>query len=79
MEQVAVLFVFLQTYATSKKMKVRVIHARFEVFMAGKIHVEVFWAVTPCGVVAGYQHFGGHCCLHLQGEDGNRKHGMVMT
>jgi hypothetical protein len=23
--------------------------------------------VTPCSVVAGYQRFGGPCCLHLQG------------
>jgi len=22
----------------------------------------------PCGVAVGYQHFGGLCCLHLQGE-----------
>jgi len=25
--------------------------------------------VTPHNVVAGYQHFRGPCCLHLQGED----------
>jgi hypothetical protein len=29
--------------------------------------VEVFWIVTPCGVVIGYQRFRGTCCLHLQG------------
>jgi len=23
---------------------------------------------TPSSVVVGYQHFGGSCCLHLQGE-----------
>jgi hypothetical protein len=33
-----------------------------------KIQVEVFWVVTPCSVVVGYQHFGGPCCLHLQEE-----------
>jgi hypothetical protein len=32
------------------------------------IQVEVFWVVTPCSVVVGYQHFGGPCYLHLQGE-----------
>jgi hypothetical protein len=32
--------------------------ARFEVFMAVKIHVEVFWVVTPCSVVVRYQRFG---------------------
>jgi hypothetical protein len=30
--------------------------AKFEVFTAVKIHVEVFWVVTPCSVVVGYQH-----------------------
>jgi hypothetical protein len=26
------------------------------------------WFVTPCSDAVGYQHFGGLCCLHLQGE-----------
>jgi len=30
--------------------------------------VAVFWVVTPCSHVLGYQRFGGPCCLHLQGE-----------
>jgi len=38
--------------------------------MAVNIEVEVFWVVTPCNVVVGYQRFRGPCCLHLQGEDG---------
>jgi hypothetical protein len=34
---------------------------RFEVFKAVKIQVEVFWVVTPCGVVVRYQRFiDGH-------------------
>jgi len=41
---------------------------RFEVFMVVKIQVKVFWVVMLCSVVVGYQHFGGPCCLHLQGE-----------
>jgi hypothetical protein len=32
------------------------------------IQVKVFWVVTSCSVVVGYQRFGGPCCLHLQGE-----------
>jgi hypothetical protein len=28
-----------------------------------KIQVMVFWAVTPCSDVVGYQHFGGPSCL----------------
>jgi len=32
-----------------------------------KFQAEVFWVVTPCSVVVGYQRFGGPRCLHLQG------------
>jgi len=39
----------------------------FEAFSQVTFIMEVFWAVTPCSV-AGYQCFGGPCCLHLQGE-----------
>jgi hypothetical protein len=31
-----------------------------------EVRVEVFWGVTPCSVVVGYQRFGGPWCLHLQ-------------
>jgi len=41
--------------------------ARFKVFKTLKVQVEVFWVVTSCSVVAGYQRFRGSCCLHLQG------------
>jgi hypothetical protein len=27
-------------------------NVKFEVFMAVKIHAEVFWVVTPCSIVA---------------------------
>jgi hypothetical protein len=30
--------------------------------------IDVFWVVTPCGVVVGYQTFRGPCCLHFHGE-----------
>jgi len=40
--------------------------------------VKVFWVVTPCSVVVGYQCLRGPCCLHLQGEvagqDGRKQH-----
>jgi len=32
------------------------------------IQVAVFWIVTLCSDVAGYQHFIGPCCLHIQGR-----------
>jgi hypothetical protein len=34
---------------------------------------EVFWVVTPCSVVAGYQRFRGPCCLRLHSADGGSK------
>jgi hypothetical protein len=37
-------------------------HSRFEVFTAVKIQVAVFWIMTPCNDVAGYQRFGRPCC-----------------
>jgi hypothetical protein len=52
------------------KVTVRVVDARFEVFMAVEIQVEVFWLLTSRSVVAGYQRFGEPCCLCLYIEDG---------
>jgi hypothetical protein len=41
---------------------------RFAVSTAVKIQVEVFWVMTLCSVVVGYQRFGGPNCFHLQGK-----------
>jgi len=30
--------------------------------------VGIFWVVMPSSAEVGYHHFGGPCCLHLQGE-----------
>jgi hypothetical protein len=38
---------------------------RPELFTAMKIQVAVFWVVTPCNDVVGYQRFGEPCCLRL--------------
>jgi hypothetical protein len=40
----------------------------FEAFTAAMFQVEVFWVVTSCSVVVGYQCFRGPYYLHLQGE-----------
>jgi hypothetical protein len=40
----------------------------FDVFTAMKFQVEVFWVVTPCNFVVGYQLFEGPNRLLLQGE-----------
>jgi len=42
-------------------------NARFQLFTAMKIQVEVFWVVTSYSVIVGYQRFKGPYCLHLQG------------
>jgi hypothetical protein len=38
------------------------------VFTALKMQIEVFWIVTPCSVVVGYQRLGGPYCHNLEGE-----------
>jgi hypothetical protein len=36
--------------------------------MAVMFQFKVFWVVTPCGPVVGYQRLGSPYCLHLHGE-----------
>jgi hypothetical protein len=51
----------------------------FEVSTAVKIQVEVFWVMTLCGVVVGYQLYGGLFCLHFQGEmNGTGRNGVCI-
>jgi hypothetical protein len=50
-------------------------NAKLWVFTAMRIHVAVLCIMTPCNDVVGYQHLGGPCCLHLQGEV-KRQHGI---
>jgi len=38
---------------------------RLQTSTAVKTEVAVFWVVTPCSDVVGYQHFGGPHSLHL--------------
>jgi hypothetical protein len=42
----------------------------FYIFTAMKIQVVVFWDITLYSDIAGYQHFGKPCSLHLQPEGG---------
>jgi hypothetical protein len=59
-----------------KRGEVRKLHkeglhdARFEAFTTVIFQVEVFWAVTPWSVVAGYQRFRDPCWPYLQAEVG---------
>jgi len=41
-------------------------------FNGGECTVEVFWIVTLCNVVVGYQRCGGSRCIHLQGDRGSK-------
>jgi hypothetical protein len=38
---------------------------RFEFLTAAKIHVLVFWILTPLVLAYGYQRVEKSCCLHL--------------
>jgi hypothetical protein len=40
---------------------------KIDVLTAAKIWTVVFWVVTPCNLVGGYQRFGGTYRAHLQG------------
>jgi hypothetical protein len=40
--------------------------------LTSDIQTEIFWDVTPCSVVAGYQRFGGQCYPHFHPEYGGR-------
>jgi hypothetical protein len=37
--------------------------------MAAGMKMAVFMVVTQCSLVEFYQHFGGACCLHYQGNE----------
>jgi hypothetical protein len=37
-------------------------------FKISSIFRQVFWVMTPCNLVGGYQYFGGTYCLLLQGQ-----------
>jgi len=50
---------------------VRYCTVRFQVFMAAKSEI-VFWVVTLCSVVVGYQRFQGPHYLHPE-DDGSPK------
>jgi hypothetical protein len=50
-------------------LRIKNYYERSEVFASVKIQVEVFWFVTPCSIVVGYQRFRGPWCLHLLGCD----------
>jgi len=47
---------------------------RLEIFTA-MIQVMVFWVMTVCSDVTGYQCFGGPCYFHHQGEVNDTKKG----
>jgi hypothetical protein len=37
---------------------------RFDISTAMKVQVDVFWIMTACSVVVGYQRSGGQCLHH---------------
>jgi hypothetical protein len=66
----AVLFLCTHLMKNAMTTAVRTrIDATFGVFTAVKIQVDVFWVLTPCSVVVGYQRFRDPRYLHLMGFD----------
>jgi hypothetical protein len=61
--------ILIVTTLVSKSQEINGYYARYEVFTAVKIQVDVFWVVTPCSVVVGYRRFRGPCYIHLLGCD----------
>jgi len=53
--------------------------ARLQIFTAIKIQVSLFWIVTRCSDVVGYERFGGPFRLHLHplGSDLNQRSVLV--
>jgi hypothetical protein len=43
------------------------IFAHFNAWILVKC-VEIFWILTPCNIVVGYQRFRCPCCLYLEGD-----------
>jgi hypothetical protein len=48
-------------------LKAHQFYVRYEVLMKLIMNISVFWNVTPNSLVNFCQHFGGICCLNLQG------------
>jgi hypothetical protein len=42
-----------------------------EVFSAVKVHIVVFWVMTPCSLVGDYQSFGLNYCRLNRDADGS--------
>jgi len=45
----------------------------FKILTVMKIHVVVFWVMTLCSDVVGYQRLGGSYCLQIHSKDGGNK------
>jgi hypothetical protein len=50
---------------------------RFQAFSAVRVTITNFWVSARCGLVSGYQRFGGTHCLHLQGWSGDVGRGRI--
>jgi hypothetical protein len=51
-------------YKRNHVLNLKTVSASLEAFSVVMFQVEVFWGVTQCSVVVGYQRFRGPCCLH---------------
>jgi hypothetical protein len=48
---------------------------KFTIFTKVNVFLKmaVFWVVAQYSLIEVYQHLGGSCCLHFQGDDGGSK------
>jgi hypothetical protein len=46
-----------------------IIRRRSEIFTAARDHIVVFWFLTMCNLVDGYQCLGVIYCLHVQARN----------
>jgi len=44
-------------------LKMIIARERFDVLSAMNVNITVFWSLTPCSLVGGYQCYGLTCCL----------------
>jgi hypothetical protein len=59
---------FIQAENLLQIFSIKNYYVRFEVLATVIMKSSVFWDIMPCTLLKVNWHFGGTCCLHLQGQ-----------